>query len=236
MGTLVGRVVNITDLTSAKRDKMYLLMTEYYSDIERGAFYRDLDEKDGLILLFDSEDQTIKGFSTLMGLRIFVDNKKIRALFSGDTVVDFGYRGQFALHKTWLMHVLAESEKEKESKLFWFLTSKGYKTYRMLPLIFRTFYPNYKTVTPAFEQKILHGLASMKYPTEYSQSAGVIYHGTKTDRVKDGVADIGEKELIDPHVRFFVEKNPAYFKGDDLACIAEINRENLTETAFALLS
>ena len=38
---------------------------------------------------------------------------------------------------------------------------------------------------------------------------------------------IDEQDRMRPHVRFFLERNPRYHAGTDLACVAEISPENL---------
>jgi hypothetical protein len=58
--------------------------------------------------------------------------------------------------------------------LFWFLISKGYKTYRYLPLFFREYYPRHTAPTPPWAQSIIDVLGRQKYPRAYDPSAGII--------------------------------------------------------------
>ena len=53
--------------------------------------------------------------------------------------------------------------------------------------------------------------------------------------MKKGVADITEKELKDKYIRFFLEKNPHYEKGDDLLCLTSLKKENLKEKVKKIL-
>jgi hypothetical protein len=45
------------------------------------------------------------------------------------------------------------------------------------------------------------------------------------------VADLTPQRLVDPHVRFFVERNPEHAMGDELCCIAPLTGDNFTKAA-----
>ena len=49
--------------------------------------------------------------------------------------------GDTALASTWGKFVMDLIEEHEQSALYWFLISKGFRTYRYLPLFFREFYP-----------------------------------------------------------------------------------------------
>jgi len=64
---------------------------------------------------------------------------------------------------------------------------------------------------------------------------GIIEYNKLTDSLKEGIADISNKELRDNHVKFFLKKNPHYERGNDLVCIASLKKENLRKRAKRLL-
>ena len=80
-------VARVPDLLPHHRDAMYALMDRYYADIRREDFERDLDQKTWCLLVVDDRDR-IRGFSTQMLIDAAVDGRVVRALFSGDTIVD----------------------------------------------------------------------------------------------------------------------------------------------------
>ena len=43
----------------------------------------------------------------------------------------------------------------------------------------------------------------------------------------EGVADLNEEKLSDPHIRYFAEVNPGHKKGDELICITRLSESNL---------
>ena len=66
-----------------------------------------------------------------------------------------------------------------------------------------------------------------KFGDEYDAERGVIrFH--QAAPLQSGVAEITPQRLKDPHVAFFVQANPGHAHGDELACLAELSRGNLT--------
>lgn len=58
----------------------------------------------------------------------------------------------------------------------------------------------------------------------------------KKDKLKEGVADITERHLKNKDIKFFQEKNPKYFMGNDMVCITKLKKENLLNEVKSLLS
>lgn len=232
MRKLHGEVMEVRDLTDGNKRDMYALMDAFYEDTDVQVFHRDLAEKDYCILLLDELDR-IQGFSTQKIMHIEVDGRKIYGVFSGDTIIHKDCWGSMELYRLFGRYFI-EFGKRYHS-FYWFLISKGYKTYKMLPLFFREFYPNKNAKTPGFEQDIMDVFGMAKYPEEYDIESGVIcYRGTK-DKLKSGVADITDKQLRDKDILHFLKLNPEYFKGNDLVCLARLTEDNLKPEIHRLI-
>lgn len=226
-----GQVVRVGDITSSRRAEMFALMVSYYEGIDRATFDADLDEKDWVIQILDEETQGLLGFSTQMLLQVRVAGRSIRALFSGDTIVDRDARGEWNLFQVsgWFLRSLLTICANTE--LYWFLISKGYKTYRILPLFFHEFYPRYDLATPPCFAAVIDALAAHKFADGYDRAAGIMRGGPGSCRLRPGVADVTTDRLGDPHVRFFSQRNPRHMFGDELCCVAPITLANFTPAA-----
>ena len=228
---LAGSTVARGQLTPAERDGMYALLVGYFVGTTRAQFENDLAEKEAAIVLRDVESGQIQGFSTLMRIAACVDEREIVAFFSGDTIVAQQYWGESELSRLWSRTVFAEAdrilEKRPETGIYWFLICSGYKTWRFLPVFFRDFYPNPEAPTPSHVKYILDTLGDMKFGSQYNAGNGVVRLRAATP-LRSGVADVTEQRLRDPRVAFFAKMNPGHTYGDELACITEISRRNLT--------
>ena len=128
--------------------------------------------------------------------------------------------------KKWFELVFSLLEEERNSKLYWFLISMGFRTYRYLPVYFHDFYPCFNKDTPSQEKAILDTFASMKYPDQYDADKGIIHFSGDAACLKENYAEVPEHKLMDHHIKYFLEKNPFYAKGDELACLAELSESN----------
>lgn len=230
--SLYRKVLDIDKLCEKDKNQMFILMSEFYDNITKMAFLKDLSEKNHCILLYDENDE-IKGFSTQKLMNFEVGGKAIHGVFSGDTIIHKDHWGSLELYKGFYEKAMEYGE--KYDNFYWFLISKGYKTYKMLPVFFKEFYPNYRVNTPEFEQNIMHSFGKTKFPCEYDKNCGVVkYNGTR-DRLKKGVADIEMKHLANKDIAFFVKANPGYINGDDIVCLASLKESNIKKPANKLL-
>ncbi len=158
--------------------------------------------------------------------------KAVHGIFSGDTIIHKDYWGSFELFKGFC-EIFIEYGKPFD-EYFWFLISKGYKTYKMLPLFFKEFYPSYKKPTPIYEKSIIDAFGKERYPDEYNEKSGNVEYNKTKDRLKKGVANIDEKHSKDKHIEFFANKNPGHIDGNDIVCLTSLKEDNIRKTAYRL--
>lgn len=223
---LTGRVIRITDLTNNDVDQMFRLMQAHYDNVSKEVFLSDLSEKDWSILLEDTDG--IKGFSTQMLLEHTIDGNTVTVVFSGDTIIDKSCWGTLALPVTFGQMMLNIKAQHKGKSLYWFLISKGYRTYRFLPTFFKTYYPSTNGLEGRFEKQLLKEIAKDKFGSSFDCKTCVIHAHPDSQRVKAGVCDISDRRRKNRHIAFFEKRNPGYANGDELACIAHFDRSNLT--------
>jgi hypothetical protein len=229
--TPTGRLVRAADIDPSRLDEMFGLMTRYYEGVDRATFDSDLDEKEWVIQIVDEDTGRLHGFSTQKLLDVEVGGRTVYALFSGDTIIDSAARGERSLFEVsgWFVRSLMSTYPAAE--LYWFLISKGYKTYRFLPLFFREFYPRHEEPTPPRMVEVIDALAGAKFPAAYDRRLGIVKAGPSACRLRPGMADVTPDRLRDPHVRFFAERNPGHGRGDELCCIAALTPANFTAAA-----
>lgn len=221
---LIEKIKRISELRDGEIDTMFRLMHTYYHNISKEKFIIDLKEKDGTLLVY-SPDNTLQGFSTYMIINTVYNNDKITILFSGDTIVNRDYWGKIAQFRVFgklLMSII----REYENKKYWLLISKGYRTYLILAMFFKKYYPNYIDMIPEYEMGLLKHLMDLKFPSYSFEEAGVIKLNTRADYLKEQYSCIPQNRINNPDVRFFLEKNPGYTSGEELVCLAEINTDN----------
>jgi hypothetical protein len=230
-----SRRVDIADLDSGDRCRMFQLFERYFACANRTDFETDLSEKDWVILLMDSERGRLCGFSTQQLVSACCEGGPVKALFSGDTIVDLEYRFETALMREWGRLAMELAESTAPDPLYWFLISKGYRTYRFLPVFFREFFPRFDAETPAATNRIIDGLAGSLFADAYDPRRGLLMAWPSKNRLRPRYAGVSEHRRRDHHVRFFLDRNPDYRIGDELCCLARIHIDNFTPAALRLI-
>ena len=205
---------------------MYALMEACYVGMTEEGFASDLTLKDLVILLLDSENQ-IRGFSTVAYNPKGCGGDTFNMIFSGDTIIDPAYWGSPALSQGFRTVLGGFKGAEKKKPLYWFLISKGYRTYLYLPLYFRQFYPAVVKERQEDLGSVVDTCARILFPTAWQPQTGLIQFTTPKDRLKSEFADTPPEKIRNSHVRFFLERNPGFINGDELVCMAKVETENL---------
>jgi hypothetical protein len=232
---LSARLIERERLTRQDRAAMLALMQRHYENVQPAVFTRDLAEKQWVIVVCEPAGNRLCGFSTQTILETQCDGQLVRALFSGDTIIDREHWGDPALSHVWGQFALTLIDRCDDAPLYWFLLSQGYRTYRFLPLFFHEFYPRCDAATPESIERIIDTLAEARYGAAYDQEAGVIRAHAQQYRLRQGIADLSPERLCDEHVRYFAERNPGHVRGDELCCLAPLTRENFTRAAYRVI-
>jgi hypothetical protein len=233
---LTGTLAPIAAVTLSERHEMYALLRTYFDGTTRARFEADLREKEAVILLRDERSGQVQGFSTFTRM---TPRPGVVAFFSGDTIIDREFWGETVLSRVWGATVFAEAERiaaaDATTSVYWFLISSGYKTWRFLPLFFREFYPNMEVPTPAHVRDLLDTFGTQRFGDEYLADLGIVRFRNPTP-LRRGVAEITEERRRDPRIAFFARMNPGHIQGDELACIAELSRANLTRAGLRMVA
>jgi len=224
---LHGRIVEIAMVDAGMRDQMFALLASHFVSTERATFERDLDEKCIAILLVD-DGGTLRGFSTMVVYESQAAGRPICVVYSGDTIVDRSFWGTPALARTWVRAVRCLAPPDAQ-EVYWLLLTSGFRTYRFLPVFFREFLPRYDRATSP-EHELLSTLARERFGSQYDEATGIV-RLTKPQVLAPDLITLPSGRLTDPHVAFFLARNPGFVNGDELACLSRIDDSNLSPAA-----
>jgi hypothetical protein len=222
----ISAVVSRGELSQGQIDEMYSLLAAHFEGVTHAQFDRDLLGKSHAILL--TRDERLVGFSTLLAYESEFEQAPVSVVYSGDTIVAPEAWGTTALSRAWIAAVNRLRETVPHGRYYWLLLTSGFRTYRFLPVFWREFFPCVKRTTPPESQQLLHHLAAERFGSQYDPASGLVRF-THPQRLRAGLDWIPEGRLAsDPHVNFFVRRNPGFSQGDELVCLTELSPENLT--------
>ena len=209
--------------------RMYELYAHYYDGTSHALFRSDLGDKPVVIELRDGE--ALRGFSTLAWFDFEVDAEARRAIFSGDTIIDHRYWGEQTLLEAFCRFAGRLSAEAPGRPLDWFLISKGHRTFRYLSVFAHRYFPHPHIPTPPGVQARIDCLARMRFGAAYLPGRGVIRFSEAHGHLKPKWAGIREGLRGRAEVDFFLERNPGYRDGDELACLTQLIPDNLRSFA-----
>lgn len=225
--SLTSTAIARTDLTQADIQAMFCVFSENFDGATMDIFKRDLNGKNWVILLRDGESGELEGFSTLALYETSFDGQPLSIVYSGDTIIRPAYWGTPELPRSWIKTVLEKSA-DMPQPLYWLLISSGYKTYRFLSVFYKEFYPCYDKPTPPEMQALMDHLATQRFGADYSSELGIARFTAGATPLRDGVAEVTDERLHDPHVAFYIARNPGHIHGDELVCLTRVHPDNFT--------
>jgi hypothetical protein len=212
---------------------MYGLYRDHYEATTSDIFLRDFAEKDFVLIVRDGGG-AIRGFTTLAVLEASAAGSKIRAIFSGDTIMHRDYWGRQDLAFNWIRFAGRIKSERPDVPLYWFLIVKGHRTYRYLSAFSTNFFPHWQRQTPDHEQAMIAHLARQRFGRHFDETRGIIHFPASRGHLRAELAAVSAVEAQRPDVRFFLERNPGYASGDELVCLTELAPNNLKPIARRL--
>jgi hypothetical protein len=219
------RVVPRAELSQACRARMFELLCEHFTNVSVEQFSRDLAEKQ-MAMLLEREGELV-GFSTLRAFTTRCDREEVNVIYSGDTIVTPSAWGSTALPRAWVAGVEELKATLPARRCFWLLLTSGFRTYRFLPVFWREFFPRFDAVTPPVAQHLLDQVARELFGSQFDAANGLVRF-QQPQKLRGDLQQIPVGRESDPHVAFFLSRNPGFVDGDELVTITEISAENLT--------
>lgn len=213
----------MTKLPEETREAMWAVFSRFYEATTKPVFERDLAEKNHVIILRDEGDRSLRGFSTLKVYRRTHAGRPCVAVFSGDTVLEPAYWGQTALPIAFFRYLMSTKLRAINIPVYWFLLSKGYRTYLTMSRNLVHYWPRHEEETPPWEQSLIDFLARDKFGEAYQADRGVVSFATPEGYLRPEVAPIQPELLNQRDVAFFVERNPGHAQGEELCCLGSVD-------------
>lgn len=204
--------------------RMYEIFTGYYDNVALDVFLCDMGKKTGVFIMKAGDGDTgrIVGFSTVTHLDLAVGGRRARGIFSGDTIIEQQFWGSRALQRAFVAYIVRQRLANPFRPLYWFLISKGYKTYLLLANNYPRYYPNPQGENSGLAQ-VVKTYCEHLFPVAFDQQKMLLDFGHGYQKLKEDVAGINdEMRRRFPKIAFFEQCNPSWQRGTELPCVGEI--------------
>ena len=198
--------------------EMFKVFCRYYENTSLEQFISDLNRKSGAFIIRRKIDDAIVGFSTMGIYHMEVDGKKIRGIFSGDTILEKEYWGNRAMNAAFVKRLVWEAIKDPFTPQYWFLISKGYKTFLLLTRNFPDYYPHPERENPHMKH-IVEAYCDKLFPGKLIRDEMVLDFGEGSNCLKSDVTPISAAQRQETDIAFFEQRNPQWERGTELPCV-----------------
>ena len=231
MNELNYQLVSRKTLSDADIERMFDLMRQNYDFVSKEIFLSDLAQKQHVGLLFDT-NQNIQGFTTYAINPQDCGTNEYHILFSGDTILSPEYWGTQELVRGFCHSVGQFIASDTSKKWYWYLLSKGHRTYMYLPLFFEKYYPSINSNdNDTALKEIVHQVSLKIYPKYWQKDLGILRFDKHLGQLNPALAEATFQKSNKPHIAFFISKNPKFYEGEELVCLAELSPENMKRFA-----
>jgi len=214
----------IAALSAVERADLAALYLKYYDGSDEARVLRDLESKTEVLRLTFAG--SLIGFTTLEVYERRWNGQPIRIVYSGDTVVEREHWGQQTLAFAWIARMGEIKRERPELPLYWFVIVKGHRTYKFLPTFGKSFYPHWSMDRDDLKH-IADMLAVEKFGASYRAATGIVEFPVSHGHLKQHIALPSVEEMGKPAVRFFLDRNPGYLRGDEMVCLCELETHNM---------
>lgn len=232
MPHIFSQTKDVSLCSDQEKEAFYRLLCQGFLGVSQQDFIRDFEEKDAVMILRKEHSEgEIVGWSTVMVLTLALPDEEVKGVFSGDTVVLPEYRSSTGMGVELVRYFLRAYEQFPRHKVYYLLTSKGWRTYKIMPFYFQEYAPRYERPTTVHEKALMDAFGHKKYPGHYHSETGIITYGSQ--RVRPEGVDAAPQHP-DARTAFFLRCNPRYLDGHELVCVARIAPDNFTSQARRL--
>ena len=185
------------------------------SDVTIRQFHTVLLSYSYALIFRERKDGSLRGV-TLLNVSRRKHGKNYTLLQIGLSFFQNYYRGGPMLYYVVAYHILKELILHPFTPLYIIGKAFSYKSYVVLCHTLPLAYPRYDAETPEFEKGIINEFGtSVKLLNEVYDEEMFVLKRERTS-MKEGVAVLTPESLNDPHIKFFVERNPGWRKGHQL--------------------
>ena len=192
------------------------------TDITIDTFRKTVLAYKYVIIFRERLDGSLRGMCLLGKDTVDKNGQKCTILKMGLALFHNYYQGGPFLYYILLYHLIREKMFHPRTPLY--VTAKlfSYKSYLVFVNSIKKVYPRYDEPIPDFERQILDDFAkTVCFPNEVYYPESFVLE-RELSSMKTHVAVLTERDLENPHIRFFATQNPGWEKGHCMFTIAVI--------------
>lgn len=197
------------------REEEVRTMLAIYQQSYRCTWEEFLEKKATIDLYATYVDNgQLVGFTGLCYKKIEVDGKSYMAMYVGQTVVPAEYRGKSLIQKTIIKLLFKHYRTHPFTPLLVWNNAVTYRPYLIMAKGLKDYYPHAEKEYPTHYKNIQDKLGEIYYRKHYEPETGLVKKDVNV--MESHEVTYTANELADPHIRYYLGRNPGSSQGHGL--------------------
>ena len=216
-------------LTDGELEELWAVYAPHHNMTHAEFVARLRTSMDGIAIYRHPRTRAVVG---LTGMRrqelVLPSGQRALAIYSGGSYVEPAFRGLHLLQRFLAWHILRWRLRNPLGRAYIWFDALSFKTYMIATRNTYSYFPSRHWQTPPDMLALMRRLGESYYGALYDPETHAIPKEQR--RLKAHVAPIGQGELADPDIAFYVRCNPGHAQGDGLLTVIPFTLVNLSAT------
>jgi hypothetical protein len=211
------------DLDAVTRAAMWRLYAPHHN-VEQVEFDEKLASIDEMALFASRRGGSLVGFCGLRFLALNLGSERIATFYMGLTFIDRAWRSHGLIQRMVVQRMLVPWVSPRFDRVYFWSDCLTYRPYLIMARNLREFYPSRERETPPHARAVIEALGRTYYGDNFDAGRGTVLK--QLPRLKAHEREVTSEDLADPDIRFYMDLNGNYLRGDGLIAICPVTLDN----------
>lgn len=212
-----------SELTNEQIEIYWQLYRQGY-DVSHERFRERWQALDQVAIFRVRKTSEIIGFIGIRYRDIQLNKSRFKTLYWGQGYILPAYRAKKLIQRLQIKLFLQSKSGNPFNTLYFWTDALSYKPYLAMANYLCDYYPNPFKTTPKIEQALLNCLGETYYADAWDPATGTVHKPSR--QVTENSSIIVDKDLENPYIRFYLERNPNYIRGHGLLLMCPLSIKN----------
>jgi len=220
------RIRPAAGLTPPILDEMWRLY-EPHHQIDRGAFEERIADFDELALFYHKDHNTLVGFSGLRFRELqLASGQPVAIFYMGLTFIDRAWRSKNLIQRMVIQRMIRPWLSRDFHRIYFWTECHTFRPYLLMTRNLQEYFPSAHQETPTEVLEVVRDIGRFYYVDDFDQIRGTVQR--QGLNVKDYEHRVSKDELSDPDIRFYLNINQHYDRGDGVIAICPVTLGNFS--------
>lgn len=204
-------------LDETARAAMWALYAPHHA-VDRAEFDEKLAGLDEIALFTSRADGRLVGFCGLR-FRLFpaADGRRFATFYMGLTFIERRWRAHALIPRMVVRRMLGPWALRRYDGVYFWSDCLTYRPYLVMSRNLREYYPSRHRETPPEIRALITAIGRAHYGDDFDAARGVVHKAKVALDPSERV--ISGSDLVDPDIRFYLERNSGYSRGDGMLAL-----------------